>query len=165
MKYIVAFSSLMVINIGCAEKENDVFAPTEGDWVTNSIDVTTDTCGFASEEEENDAGIMTLSMIDASNFTLTEEEMIFECTLSGQDFTCADFLGAEDPTGGEMDVTLTATMSQTGSFSSASEGMVNLGYSANCEGADCDSTIEMMGEEMIIPCEVTGSADISLVEE
>ena len=85
MKYIIALSGLLVVSMGCTEKETDsaeeaeeesAFAPTEGEWGAGEFVTTVDTCGFDDEGDEgqNDEPTdspMTLSMVDEANFTLS----------------------------------------------------------------------------------------------
>ena len=165
MKYMITLAGLLVISMGCSEKETDsaeeeeeesAFAPTEGEWKAGQFTLTSDTCGAGLGEETDDT--ITLTMVDDASFTLSDEEVSFDCTLSGQDFTCGALEDSMAMDG--QDAVLKFVITQSGSFSSESAGTLALDWQQSCEGADCDAMAEMMG--MTLPCEIVGSADFTL---
>ena len=181
MKYLLG---LVAFSIGCtAGKEStdtsteeasteeasseEAFAPTEGQWASSDLNIISDTCNFGEGEdtggEEDQGGTVTLTMVDATTFSIVDEAMNLTCTLSGMDFTCEDMSEViADWNDQGMVAVITMTMTQSGTFSSSTEGSLSMGYGLTCEGDDCEGVAEMA--QMTLPCESSATATINLVE-
>ena len=169
MKYVFGLSSLLVFSLGCTDKEGDTsteeasteeasseeaFAPAEGLWNSGEMTISNDSCGiFDGEEEEGqdeeENAPVTLTMVDATTFTISDADMSISCTLSGMDFTCDPMTEENDFSGDGMVAVLTMSMTPTGTFTSTTAGDLTNQISYTCEGDDC------AGFGINFPCEAS----------
>lgn len=134
------------------------FAPSEGDWSSDSGALITDECGIFGEDDTGDTtDTLTVTATGEGTFTIVGDGTDLSCTLSGKDFTCDPQIVVEDLTA-KADIIVTTTLSVSGSFTSETEGAAILSATIGCEGGDCGLFESKLGTTM--PC--TSSANVTL---
>lgn len=142
---------------------DDSITPAEGEWYGGDEVIGKDTCNFGDDGKDTggDDEPVTLTLTSDSTFTLTDDDKFnvscsFETTGT---FTCDDQSEVSDFTVHGVDAILTMTQSFGGTFTSSTEGTINLSISATCEGADCDFVSKQGG--ITLPCTTEMSLSIS----
>jgi hypothetical protein len=96
-----------------------------------------------------------------ATFTVDDGKYVFDCALSGQDFTCADRFGGET-TMGAMGISFVISGEAHGTFSSADAATGGQSADADCAPNDthCSDAAAMFG--FTLPCHVAVSYTIAL---
>jgi len=135
------------------------FVPQEGVWDVGT-GISDGACGmFDGEDDDGDEIILTMDE-DGQGFTLGQDgddpEDMVNCTLSGMNFDCdlsddEDFGEPIDFSEAGLDAVVNMDFEFNGLFSSASSATATHTYNVTCEGADCDSLVDL-GFEFELPC-------------
>jgi len=156
-------SSILLLVVGCGKSGQDgAFAPGEGLWGQGPPTVVSSECGWlllGDEEDEVVAEALQLDLTDGG-FTFSEEDTVFSCSLSDQDFSCdrqAQILDLSED--GEQAV-LERIRTLRGSFDSVETGTLETVESWDCEGADCGMFESWL--QLSFPCEAETLAAIEL---
>ena len=163
---------LLMTAVGCSGKSDDTgasddtdtdssgaFTPTEGVWTETSNEIINDSCGIDDGDDssdDDDQASIVLAITDEDSFTFTvDNEVVFECELSDQSFTCTGDAEEDDMSDDGVNAVLIMTTALEGEFESADSLTLTYTNSWECSGDDCDMVSDVSG--VSFPCEFSGT--------
>jgi hypothetical protein len=123
----------------------EAFSPMSGEW-TITLTLADDGCNYGAAPEPYTA---TLD-VDGATATLTEDDVVWDCTISGTAMTCATG-DTIDNTTVDLSVSLDGTID--GTFSDEHSFTFTSNANISCDGADCPLFEAELGATL--PCTST----------
>jgi hypothetical protein len=171
----VALVAAMLL-VACGDKDDSGTAdsgttagvvPLEGDWLPSNAALVNDGCNLypsGLETNEGEATPGTLTLIDDSTFTITDDDGLeLSCALeTSGSFSCDPSEDTQDFLEKGADILLTRATTYSGVFGSPTSGNLSMTQDFSCDGADCD--LFEKKEDTAFPCSVLIESDINLVE-
>ena len=138
-----------------------VAGDSKWDYETTDVVATTTCDNWAFDcSEPNTNCFLDISGADNSSFSFMNTA--FDCTLSGDDFTCTGVYGQEvDAFGDGTAMVMTDTVDPFGAILSPTELNMNLPISMDCEGDGCGPVSDYHGG---LPCEISLDITATLIE-
>ena len=142
----------------------ETLTPLEGAWYSENEIVVEDTCGYSedSDDSKKKNSPITLTLIDASTFTLVDEldpeSLNMTCALdviSGS-FDCGVVSEVSDFTKENVDAVLYFEQALMGTMMSSTAGNISMTMDWSCEGKDCEMFTD---ENTSLPCSFEMNAD------
>ena len=173
-RWALALVSVMALACGEDDKSEDTVEdddaspdssmPVEGSWSAGNQRVLSDSCGIFEDDGDDtgDAGddLATITHTGDDTFTISADELLLDCTMSGSGFTCVSEPLRDDLTDDGLDAVLISTYTAS-SPGGATAATLQLAFDMECEGTACSALEESFGSAF--PCSVVIEVDVTHV--